>query len=120
MSIAEIAAELVYNKICNLAELALLDDKQMRWIYFRDRSEEDGSLIRDMDPEDARDQVQRSRRVSWEEMFRQVKRNIGMSEEEVEWEWQRYLLENPSMVKLIERRQRLQLMQGLPPELVNG
>lgn len=102
-SIAEIVAELIYaNK--TIDDIANYDDVQMRWIVFRKRDKY-GGLVRSSselpDWVEVDDQGMRivSKEVSYQAMFRQVKKKQGLTGDKVEESWKYFLSTNPEFGK---------------------
>jgi hypothetical protein len=89
-----------------LQEIAGLDVRQMRLIYFRPR-DKFGNLKRVGESEEqAEHPTAPYQVVSYEAMFRQIWANRGKNKDEVETLWQGWLVENPSYVELMRKKER--------------
>jgi hypothetical protein len=102
LNVAEIVAELVNHQV-PLSEIAGLDDLQIKWIFFRERDEK-GELIRENIHDSAKGYVKTP--VSFESMYRQVKKRQGLTPEQTEIAWEKYLEENPSLLDQITRQHK--------------
>lgn len=104
MTVAEIIAELTYAGK-TLAEIARIDDIQMRWIFCRKR-DRNGNLTR-RDPElpdwvevDADGMRVVNNPVPFTAMFKQVKKYQGLDEAGTKQAWQGYIADNPKLAKV--------------------
>jgi len=92
---------LVYHGT-TLAEISRLTSYQLQWVYFRERDEQ-GRLVKQIRPV-AADVVQKRKPVSFEEMFRGVKRFQGLDDAKTEEAWQQYIVENPSIRRHLRKK----------------